>query len=92
MRTQTVVAQQVDGGMNELVPLSSLRAGETGRVGAVVAGGGLMQRLRELGMRTGARVRMIHAGSPCIFRLEGQKLCVRGEEVGCVLVRVAAGL
>ena len=92
MRTQPTLAEGVDGGLNRLVPLSSLRAGESGWIGAVVEGGGLMQRLRELGLRTGARVRMIRAGSPCIFRLEGQKLCVRADEVGCVLVQVAAGV
>lgn len=71
------------------VPLPRLRAGQTGCVGAVVGGGGLVHRLREMGLRAGARVRMIRSGSPCIFRLEGQKLCVRADEVTSVLVRVA---
>jgi ferrous iron transport protein A len=92
MQTQVMPVEQVESVRDQLVPLSSLRAGDTGRVGAVVAGGGLMQRLRELGLRSGARIRMIRAGSPCIFRLEGQKLCVRADEVGGVLVQVAAAV
>jgi Fe2+ transport system protein FeoA len=43
-----------------------------------------------MGLRAGASVRVIRGGSPCVFRLDGQKLCVRAEEVAGVLVRVAA--
>jgi ferrous iron transport protein A len=75
----------------ELVPLSFLRRGQSGRISAVLGGGELMHRLREMGMRAGAEVQMVRTGSPCIIRLGGQKLCFRGDEVASVLVRTSAG-
>jgi Fe2+ transport system protein FeoA len=43
--------------------------------------------LHELGLRRGAEVEMIQPGSPCIVRLEGHRLCLRGDELLNVLVR-----
>lgn len=79
---------RVSADLVALIPLSRLRAGQSGCVGEVLGGGGLVHRLREMGLRAGARVRMIRSGSPCIFRLEGQKLCVRADEVTNVMIRV----
>jgi ferrous iron transport protein A len=73
-----------------LVPLTFLRAGQTGRIGEILGVSGLVQRLREMGLRAGAEVQMIRAGSPCILRLDGQKICVRSEEMTGVLVRTGA--
>jgi ferrous iron transport protein A len=73
-----------------LVPLGLLRAGQTGRISEVIGGGGLAHRLHEMGLRSGAEVQMIRAGSPCIIRLGGQKLCVRADEMTSVLVRMGA--
>ena len=70
-----------------LVPLTLLRAGQCGRIGEIVGVGGLVQRLREMGLRAGAEIQMIKAGSPCILRLDGQKICVRSDEMRGVLVR-----
>src|SRR4051812_25122220 len=61
----------------QVIPLSLLSAGQTARVDAVLGGGDLLQRLRELGLRDGAEVRMVRSGSPCIIRLDGQKFCLR---------------
>lgn len=74
-----------------LVPLTLLRAGQSGRVGQVLGVGGLVHRLREMGLRVGADVEMVRAGSPCILRLDGQKICVRSDEMKCVLVEAGAG-
>ncbi|CAN5878760.1 hypothetical protein BH23PLA1_BH23PLA1_25000 [soil metagenome] len=72
----------------ELVPLVLLRAGQTASVGEVLGGGDVVHRLQEMGLRLGAAVEMVRPGSPCIIRLEGQKLCVRSEEMAGVLVRL----
>ena len=70
-----------------LVPLTLLRAGESGRIGDVFGAGGVVQRLREMGLRVGAVVEMVRSGSPCILRLDGQKICVRSDEMTGVLVQ-----
>lgn len=81
-------------GSYDLIPLRFLRAGERGRVGAVLGAGELAHRLREMGLRQGAEVQMVRPGSPCIIRLAGHQLCFRGDDVTSVLVstgmRVAA--
>lgn len=70
-----------------LIPVTLLRAGQRGRVGEVLGAGGVVDRLRELGLRAGAVVEMVRSGSPCILRLGGQTLCVRSDEMTGVLVR-----
>jgi ferrous iron transport protein A len=71
----------------DMVPLTFLRSGQTGRIGAVLGAGDLIHRLREMGLRAGVEVQMVREGSPCIIRLGGQKLCFRADEVTSVLVR-----
>jgi ferrous iron transport protein A len=74
----------------DLVPLTLLRAGESGRVGEVIGAGDMVHRIREMGLYKGAQVQMIRPGSPCIIRLHGQRLGVRVDDVAKVLVHVAA--
>lgn len=72
------------------VPLGELKAGQSGCIGEIAGSCALVHRLREMGLRKGVKVRMIRSGSPCIFRLEGHKLCVRAEEVSGVRVQVGS--
>lgn len=51
----------------------------------------MVHRLREMGLRVGAVVEMIRSGSPCILKLDGQKICVRSDEMTGVLVQTGAG-
>jgi len=76
----------------DLIPLSQLRPGESALVGQLVGHTGTVHRLEEMGLRTGVRVQMIQSGSPCIIRLDGNKLCFRATEVLGVLVQGAQGL
>jgi len=74
----------------EMVPLTLLRAGQTGSVGDVLGNAELAHRLREMGLCNGAMVRMIRPGSPCIIGLGGQRLGFRCcDELARVLVRVS---
>ena len=76
----------------DLVPLMLLRAGQRARISDVLGCGDLVHRLREMGLRGGAEIQMIRPGSPCIIRLDGQKLCFRADEVAQVLVRMGAAV
>ena len=75
----------------ELIPLMLLRPGQSARVGQVLGIGDVVHRLREMGLRDGAEVEMVRNGSPCIIRLDGQKLGVRSDELAGVLVNAGAG-
>jgi Fe2+ transport system protein FeoA len=74
---------------HEGVPLKSLRAGQSGRVARLTGNDDLVHRLRELGLRVGARIQMIQPGNPCIIRLEGQKFGFRADGAARVMVRPA---
>jgi Fe2+ transport system protein FeoA len=73
----------------ELIPLNRLAPGEGGRIDQLMGRPEQVQRLEELGLRGGQQIEMVQAGSPCIVRLDGQKICFRGGESLDVLVRPA---
>jgi Fe2+ transport system protein FeoA len=76
----------------DLVPLAMLRSGQSALVGDVLGNGDLVHRLREMGLRGGARIQMVRQGCPCIIRIDGQKLCFRADEAARVLVRPGVAL
>ncbi len=78
--------------MDELIPLHLLQSGRTASVGQLVGLPDQVHRLEELGFRGGAPIEMVQAGSPCIIRLAGHKLCFRADELLRVLVRPGAAV
>lgn len=77
--------------VHELIPLNLLAPGQHAHVSQVLGVDAHVHRLEELGLRGGVAVEMVQGGSPCIIRLDGQKLCLRADELVSVLVRVGAG-
>jgi Fe2+ transport system protein FeoA len=73
----------VDG----LVPLDTLRAGETARIGIVVGLPEHVHHLQEFGLRQGTLVEMFRRGNPCIIRMAGSKVCLRADDCLRVMVR-----
>ncbi|HEY2882768.1 MAG TPA: FeoA family protein [Pirellulales bacterium] len=69
-----------------LIPLDRMSAGQRAPIAEIVGRTEHVQRLQELGLRHGVEVEMVRAGSPCIVRLQGNTLCIRGNEVLNVLV------
>ncbi|HTM54939.1 MAG TPA: FeoA family protein [Pirellulales bacterium] len=76
--------------MRELVPLHLLNPGETADIGHVSGSPDAVHRLSELGLRGGVTVEMVQRGTPCVIRLDGQKLCFRSDDVLQVLVKPGA--
>ena len=70
-----------------LVPVGQLAAGASAIVAAVVGGAELVHRLHEMGLRHGARIEMVQPGSPCIVKLDHQKLGFRSDDLLSVLVQ-----
>ena len=73
--------------MNDCIPLQNLDVGCTGAVMAVIGQNDMLHRLEEIGLRQGAEVHMVQSGRPCIVRVNGQRLCLRADELSHVLVR-----
>ena len=71
---------------HDLLPLSALRAGEFGQIQSVVGTVELVRHLAELGLREGSHLEMVQQGATCILRIDGTKLCVRGDELLRVMV------
>ncbi len=72
---------------HELIPLRRLREGCRAAIAEIVGRPDHVRRLNELGLRGGVQLEMVRSGSPCIVRLAGSTLCIRGNEVLNVLVR-----
>ena len=71
----------------QVIPLELLAAGQTAYIDSIYGDAEQVHRLEEMGLRSGAAVEMVQAGSPCIIRLAGSKLCFRESELLNVLVR-----
>ena len=76
--------------MHDIIPLNALATGESASIDHVAGMPEHVHRLHELGVRGGATVEMVQAGSPCIVRLAGQKFCFRADDLFSVLVRRGA--
>lgn len=74
--------------MHDLLPLHLLPPGSYALIGQLVGRPDEVHRLEELGMRVGTQIEMVQAGSPCIIKLGGSKLCFRDNEAFQVLVQV----
>lgn len=74
--------------MQQLIPLKMMSQGQTGKVDQLMGRVDDVHRLEELGLRRGTRVEMVQAGTPCIIRLSGHKLCFRDNDLFNVLVDV----
>ncbi len=72
--------------MPDLIPIASLLPGQIAEVRHVVGRTEQIRRLEELGVRDGVMLEVVRAGTPCIVRVGGTKLCFRDGETCSVLV------
>ena len=73
--------------MNPIVPLELLQPGEQAEVEAVGGEPGWVGRMAELGVRAGARLKMLRSGSPCLLAVGTSRLSLRTEVAVQILVR-----
>jgi Fe2+ transport system protein FeoA len=73
-----------------LLPVEYLRPGEWADVADVQGEPGWVGRLGELGVRIGCRLQVLRGGFPCLLRIGGSRLSLRGEEAMQILVRPVA--
>lgn len=73
-----------------LLPLDWLRPGEWADVAEVSGEPGWVNRMAELGIRSGSRLCVVQAGSPCLLQVAGTRLCLRGDDGSRILVRPCA--
>jgi Fe2+ transport system protein FeoA len=73
--------------VDSLVPVSFLERGQSAIVAGFVGPPEQIHRLHELGFRCGALLIMVQPGSPCIVRLQDQRVCFRQSDLIGILVR-----
>lgn len=69
-----------------LVPLEALRSGESGLVADLDGPVTSVNRLRELGVQVGQRLKMLRPGPPHLVQLGECRLCLRPEADVVVLI------
>ena len=69
-----------------MVPLDSLRAGESGAVLSLDGPEYSLNHLREIGLRVGCPVRMLRPGPPHLLQIGDTRLCVRPESDVLVMI------
>lgn len=72
-----------------LVPLDLMKAGECASIVELTGDCSQVHRLQEMGLRSGAVIRMLKPGAPCLVALDGKRLSLRLNSLLCVLVAVA---
>ncbi len=73
-----------------LLPLELLGSGEWADVAEVHGEPAWVCRMAELGVRIGCRLQVLQPGSPCLLRIAGCRLCLRGDCAMKILVRPVA--
>jgi ferrous iron transport protein A len=71
-----------------IVPLEMMANGEQGRVCNLDGAPEFVCRLEEMGLREGARVHMVRAGSPCILAVNDHRFSLRFDHNATVLVEL----
>ena len=70
-----------------MLPLDMLNSGEWADIAEVEGDPAWVNRLAELGVAIGCRLRIIQAGSPCLLEVANCRLCLRNGECSRILVR-----
>jgi Fe2+ transport system protein FeoA len=60
-----------------LLPLDLMKAGESASIVELTGESSLVHRLQEMGLRSGAVIRMLSPGAPCVVALGGKRLSLR---------------
>jgi len=72
------------------MPLKFVDAGIEAQVEAVSGDQSHVQRLHELGICQGCKLKVLCKGTSCIVKIAGSKICFRESDLANVLVRVGS--
>jgi len=74
------------------INLLNLPAGHRGRIVGIHGAPEHVHRIEEFGLHRGAIIEMFRRGNPCIFRVAGEKVCFRANDLVDILVEPAAAV
>jgi len=61
----------------DVLPLDLMQANEEASIVELIGNESQIHRLAEMGLRVGATIRMVRAGTPCLLALDGKRLSLR---------------
>jgi ferrous iron transport protein A len=61
----------------DALPLELMQANEEASIVELIGNESQIHRLAEMGLRVGATIRMVRAGTPCLLALDGKRLSLR---------------
>ncbi|HMP18132.1 MAG TPA: ferrous iron transport protein A [Gemmatales bacterium] len=70
-----------------MLPLECLQCNEQAEIADVVGDPSWVARLADLGVQSGAQLRMVAPGTTCLFELGQCRLCLRTDPSNCIYVR-----
>jgi len=73
--------------VDELIPLTRLKTGQSAEVSRIVGPIEHVHRLEEFGLRSGTTIQMFRPGNPCIVRMAGNKVCLRADGLLNIFVK-----
>jgi ferrous iron transport protein A len=59
------------------LPLELMQANEEASIVELIGNESQIHRLAEMGLRVGATIRMVRAGTPCLLAIDGKRLSLR---------------
>ena len=74
----------------KVVPLDALKAGSEAEIVSMASGNPMLQRLRELGLLPGTRIKLVRfapLGDPLEILVRGSRLCLRRTEANEISVQ-----
>ncbi len=71
------------------IRIQDLKAGDLAEVISLIGSEHVLSRLASLGLRGGARVRMLRSGATCILELDESQICLRTGTDTQILVQPA---
>ena len=60
-----------------ILPLEKMKINQVADVVEVIGATAEIQRLSEMGLHSGTRIRMLKSGTPCLLALDGKRLSIR---------------
>ncbi len=73
----------------QVLPIQSLRNGESGTIVSVDGPETSKSRLAEIGLREGKTVKMIREGMPCLLAVENHRFSIRSKDLDEIFVEVS---
>ena len=62
---------------DSILPLEQMKINQVADVVEVLGATAEIQRLSEMGLHHGTRIRMLKSGTPCLLALDGKRLSIR---------------